>query len=238
MDDFDFPPRFRTGDAPLRGAAQRDPYVAAVVKACILIGEAEETPNLDQLAKAAGFSRFHFHRVFKSVTGLTPHEYVVARRAQRLRHVISQATTVSEAMYQAGFTSHGTFYSLAQSMLGMTPTRFRTGGSGVRITFALSASSLGTVLIATSEKGICSVLTGDDEGRLVGQLRRSFPRAQLVPGGHAFDELVTSAVSRSELPHRARQLPLDVRITALTGRLHQALCVPLATRPLNRDVRA
>lgn len=198
-------------------------YVTAVARACALIGAAVEPPSLAELAEVAGFSRFHFHRVFKSVTGLTPQAYVAARRAQRLRHVISRTPTVTEAIYEAGFASHGNFYGLTRSMLGMTPTRFRTGGSGVRMTFSVSDSSLGPVLVAMSEGGVCSVLTGDDEDRLVRRLRRSFPQARIDAGDRGFDERLARAVRRSELPGASRDLPLEVRTTALTERLRMVL---------------
>ncbi|WP_184502949.1 bifunctional transcriptional activator/DNA repair enzyme AdaA [Streptomyces botrytidirepellens] len=233
----------RAGYRPCRRCRPREDsahasYVTAIAKTCELIHEASETPNLDTLAEAAGFSRFHFHRVFKRLTGVTPQAYVAACRADRLRRVISEAETVTEAIYRSGFTSQGNFYAVSQQILGMTPTNFRTGADSIAISFSLAGSPLGPVLVAKTEKGICSVLTGDalmgdgsTGGRLtgdgaaalVGRLRERFPKAHLIRAGREFDDRVAAAVRQSEPPRLGRDLPLNIRVTAMSERLRKAL---------------
>jgi AraC family transcriptional regulator of adaptative response/methylated-DNA-[protein]-cysteine methyltransferase len=115
-------------------------------------------PTLTDLAQAVGLSASHFHRTFKAATGLTPKEYGAAQRAGRVRNELVKANSVTEAMYDAGFNSSGRFYEKSADMLGMTPSRFRTGGSNEEIRFAVGQSSLGAILVASSTKGVVSVL--------------------------------------------------------------------------------
>ncbi|MFI0820252.1 bifunctional transcriptional activator/DNA repair enzyme AdaA [Streptomyces sp. NPDC021098] len=206
-----------------REDSEHDSSVTAIARTCALIHRASETPNLDTLAEAAGFSRFHFHRVFKRLTGVTPQAYVASCRADRLRRVISEAETVTEAIYRSGFTSQGNFYAVSTQILGMTPTSFRTGADSVAISFSVVASPLGPVLVAKTEKGICSVLTGGDEPELIGRLRDRFPKAHLFRADREFDDRVATAVRQSEPPRPGRDLPLDIRITAMSERLRKAL---------------
>ncbi|HEY1242849.1 MAG TPA: Ada metal-binding domain-containing protein, partial [Bryobacteraceae bacterium] len=135
---------------------------AAITKACRLIEQSEEAPDLDTLAAAAGMSRFHFHRVFKSITGLTPKAYAAAHRSKRVRRALGRAQTVTDAIYEAGFNSNGRFYANSSKMLGMTPRDYRAGGAGASIRFAVGECSLGSILVAATEKGICAILLGDD----------------------------------------------------------------------------
>ena len=165
--------RCRPNEAAANGQA------AAVANACRLIETAEELPSLDQLAAAAGLSRFHFHRVFKSVTGLTPKAYAAAHRARRLVEELPRTGTVTEAIYGAGFNSSGRFYEASQDLLGMTPTRFRAGGAGTIIRFAVGQCSLGSILVAATESGVCAIMLGDDPDLLVRDLEDRFPKAKL-----------------------------------------------------------
>jgi AraC family transcriptional regulator of adaptative response/methylated-DNA-[protein]-cysteine methyltransferase len=201
-------------------AAQR---AAAVARACRLIERADAIPPLESLAAAAGMSRFHFHRVFKSVTGVTPKAYAAAHRARRVRHELTRQATVTDAIYGAGFNSNGRFYAAAPGVLGMTPSRFRTGGAGESIHFAVGECSLGSVLVAATGKGVCAILLGDDPAVLVRNLEDRFPKAQLVGGDAAFEQLVAQVVGLVESPGTGAALPLDVRGTAFQQRVWQAL---------------
>jgi AraC family transcriptional regulator of adaptative response/methylated-DNA-[protein]-cysteine methyltransferase len=196
---------------------------AAVAKACRLIETAEDTPDLDALAEAAGMSRFHFHRVFRSTTGVTPKAYAAARRAQRVQAELSRSDTVTEAIYGAGFNSNGRFYATSSELLGMTPTAFRSGGPGAQIRFAVGTCSLGSILVAATPKGVCSILLGDDPRALARDLQRRFPRARLTGGNAAFAKLVARVVAFVEAPALGLDLPLDVRGTAFQRRVWQAL---------------
>jgi AraC family transcriptional regulator of adaptative response/methylated-DNA-[protein]-cysteine methyltransferase len=196
---------------------------AAVGKACRLIEQHDEVPGLDALAAAAGMSRFHFHRIFKSVTGVTPKAYAAAHRARRVRDELARQRTITDAIYGAGFNSNGRFYAAAPGVLGMTPTQYRSGGAGERIRFAVGECSLGSVLVAATDKGVCAIMLGDDPGALVRHLQDRFPKASLVGGDAAFERLVANVVAVVEAPDGGIDLPLDVRGTAFQQRVWQAL---------------
>jgi len=208
--------------------AQR--HAESVARACRLIEVADGQPSLDELAQAAGLSRFHFHRVFKSVTGLTPKAYAAACRADRVRQALTQRETVTEAFYDAGFNSSGRFYAGSNRMLGMTPGHYRSGGKGMEIHFALGECSLGTILVAASEKGICAISLGNDPEQLLQEFQERFANASLSPGGEDFDAWVASVVAFIEAPGIGLSLPLDIRGTAFQQRVWQALIeIPLGT---------
>ena len=168
----------------------------AVAKACRLIETAEEVPSLGALAEAAGLSRFHFHRVFKTTTGVTPKAYAAAHRARRVRDELSRSDTVTDAIYGAGFNSSGRFYATASEVLGMTPTDFRAGGDGAAIRFAVGECSLGSILVAATDKGVCSILLGDDPDVLARDLQDRFPKARLIGGDRDFERLVKPRTAR------------------------------------------
>jgi AraC family transcriptional regulator of adaptative response/methylated-DNA-[protein]-cysteine methyltransferase len=196
---------------------------AAVARACRAIETAEDVPDLDALARTAGMSRFHFHRVFRSVTGVTPKAYAAAHRARRVREELSRSGTVTDAIYGAGFNSSGRFYAASPQVLGMTPRDFRAGGKGAAIRFAVGECSLGSILVAATETGICAMSFGDDPEALVRDLEDRFPQARLIGGDAAFEELVAKAVAFVEAPGLGLDLPLDVRGTAFQQRVWQAL---------------
>jgi AraC family transcriptional regulator of adaptative response/methylated-DNA-[protein]-cysteine methyltransferase len=218
----------RAGFRPCKRCRPNEPALAeqraaAVAKACRLIEAAEEMPSLDALAEAAGMSRFHFHRVFKAVTGITPKAYAAAHRARRVRDELVRSETVTEAIYGAGFNSNGRFYATSAGMLGMTPTSFRSGGSGASIRFALGQCSLGSILVAATEKGICAISLGDDPDALLRDLQDRFPKARLIGGDAEFERMVAKVVGFVEAPAVGLDLPLDLRGTAFQQRVWQAL---------------
>ncbi|QTP53878.1 bifunctional DNA-binding transcriptional regulator/O6-methylguanine-DNA methyltransferase Ada [Billgrantia sulfidoxydans] len=225
----------RAGYRPCQRCRPQDVSLAqhhaeSVARACRLIEAAEDLPSLDELAQAAGLSRFHFHRVFKSVTGLTPRAYAVARRAERVREELASCETVTEAMYEAGFNSSGRFYAGTDRMLGMTPKRYRSGGKDMEIRFALGECSLGTILVASSEKGICAISLGSDPEQLLQEFQDRFANATLIPGGKDFDAWVAQVVGFVEAPGLGLSLPLDIRGTAFQQRVWQALTeIPVGT---------
>jgi AraC family transcriptional regulator of adaptative response/methylated-DNA-[protein]-cysteine methyltransferase len=195
----------------------------AVAQACRLIDEAAEEPDLETLAQACGMSRFHFHRVFKAHTGITPKAYAAARRAERLKRELAQASSVTAAAYDAGFNSSGRFYAASPGVLGMTPLRYRGGGGGETIRFAVAACSLGALLVAATGKGICSILLGDDPDALVRDLQDRFPQAELIGAEAAFESTVAQVVAFVEAPRIGLELPLDLRGTVFQQRVWQAL---------------
>lgn len=205
-------------------ASLAERQAAAVAKACRLIEEAEEPPALESLAEAVGLSRFHFHRVFKEIAGVTPKGYADAHRANRVRQELTRSATVTEAIYDSGFNSNGRFYAASSRLLGMTPTEFRAGGAGAEIRFAIGDCSLGAILVAATATGICCILLGDDPDALARNLQDRFPKARLVGGDAGFEQWVATVVGLVERPQAGLDLPLDVRGTAFQQRVWRALC--------------
>ena len=196
---------------------------AVVAQACRLIDEAEQEPDLDSLAAAVGVSRFHFHRMFKAVTGITPKAYAQAQRTRRVQADLKQQPSVTAAIYAAGFNSSGRFYAQSPAVLGMTPSAFRAGGSGAAIRFAIGACSLGALLVASTDKGICAILMGDDPDALVRDLQDRFPKAELLGAEPEYEQVVSRVIGLIEQPEIGLDLPLDVRGTAFQQRVWQVL---------------
>ena len=198
-------------------------HAAAVTEACRLIESSPAMPRLEALAATAGMSTFHFHRVFKAVTGLTPKAYAAAHRGERVRRELGRSRSVTAAIYQSGYSSNGRFYGESAGMLGMTPSDYRAGGANAAIRFAVGECSLGSILVASSERGVCAILLGDDPDALARQLQDLFPRAEMIGGDAEFERLVAKVVGFVEAPGLGLDLPLDVRGTAFQQRVWQAL---------------
>jgi AraC family transcriptional regulator of adaptative response/methylated-DNA-[protein]-cysteine methyltransferase len=210
--------RCRPNEPPL---AQR--HAAMIAESCRAIESSESAPSLATLARRAGVSPHHFHRLFKAVTGVTPRAYAAAQRARRLRAGLTRTATVTEAIYDAGFGSGGRFYAESDRILGMTPTAYRAGGERADIRFAVGQCSLGAILVAASPRGVCAILLGDDPEALVRDLQDRFPRATLVGGDDGFETTVARVVGFVEAPALGLDLPLDIRGTAFQQRVWQAL---------------
>lgn len=198
-------------------------YAANVTEACRIIETCEAVPRLEALARSVGMSTYHFHRVFKQVTGLTPREYALAHRERRLRDELGRGATVTEAIFDAGYGSNGRFYTQSDGVLGMTPTNYRAGGANTQIRFAVGECALGSILVAQSERGVCAILMGDDPEALARDLQDRFPRAELMGGDAEFEQLIATVVGFVEAPGIGLDLPLDVRGTAFQQRVWQAL---------------
>jgi len=183
---------------------------AGIAQAIRLIDEAEEPPTLDQLAQAAGYSPFHFHRLFRRATGVTPAAYVRAERAKRAERALKESDTVTEALYDAGYAAPARFYAEVPDRLGMTPSKWRDGGRGEMIRWGVAETDLGPLLVAATERGICRVAFEADDT----VLRELFPNARIEKGGAALDGLLVDAVDYVAKPTAKMKLPLDVRGTA------------------------
>lgn len=199
-------------------------HAALVTEACRIIETAENPPRLRDLAEQLGLSPYHFHRVFRQVTGLTPRGYAAAQRAQRVRNGLTQSRTVTEAIFDAGYTASSRFYEVSHEVLGMKATTYRAGGADTEIRFAIGQCSLGAILVAASERGVCAILLGDDPDHLARDLQDQFPHAHLIGGDSQFESLVARIVGFVEAPATGLDLPLDVRGTAFQQRVWQALC--------------
>lgn len=198
-------------------------HAATITEACRIIEAAENPPNLQTLATQAGMSTWHFHRLFKQITGLTPREYTTAQREKRMRGELDHGGTVTDAIHDAGYGSSSRFYEKSNQVLGMTPTRYRAGGASTEIRFAIGECSLGAILVAQSKRGVCAILIGDDPDALARNLQDRFPRATLLGGDRDFEQLVAIVVGFVEAPQIGLDLPLDVRGTAFQQRVWQAL---------------
>ena len=207
-----------------KGPSLSEAIAAVVAEACRRIEDAEEPPKLDALAASAGMSPFYFHRQFKAITGLTPKAYGAADRAKKVRaELADRKTSVTSAIYGAGFNSNSRFYESSNEVLGMTPTAYKQGGKDADIRFAVGQCSLGAILVARSKKGICAITLGDNPDELVRDLQDRFPNANLIGADRGFERLVAQVVGFVEAPRIGLDLPLDVRGTAFQQRVWQAL---------------
>ncbi|WP_017906512.1 bifunctional DNA-binding transcriptional regulator/O6-methylguanine-DNA methyltransferase Ada [Pseudomonas asplenii] len=197
--------------------------VALVTRACQLIEASQSTPSLSPLAEQLGLSPFHFHRVFKAHTGLTPKAYAAAHRAGKLRTQLARAGSVTQALYDAGFNASSRFYEASDAVLGMKPSDYRAGGSNSEIRFAIAQCSLGAILVAQSTRGVCAILLGDDPQALARDLQDKFPKAEFIGDDAGFEQLVAKVVGFVEAPAIGLDLPLDLRGTAFQERVWQAL---------------
>jgi len=210
---------------------------ATIAHACRLIETSDEPPRLERLAEHAGLSPSHFHRLFKAVTGVTPKQYGAAHRAALVRKQLERNRTVTEAMYDAGYNSSGRFYETSSEILGMTPSRYRAGGAGADIRFAVGKCSLGSILVAKTARGICAIFLGDDPDGLIRDLRSRFPRANLIGGDAGFERIVSRVVALVEKPALGLDLPLDIRGTAFQRRVWQELRrIPVGARTTYTDI--
>ena len=198
-------------------------HASTVAKICRLIEKSETPPNLDELAAHAGLSTYYFHRVFKAVIGLTPKAYAAAHRARRIRSELGRSATVTNAIFDAGYNSNSRFYEKSSQLLGMTPSNYRAGGANTDIRFAIGECSLGSILVAKSDRGVCAILLGDDPEVLVHDLQDKLPKSNLIGGDSEFEQLVAKVVGFIEAPAIGLNLPLDVRGTAFQQRVWQAL---------------
>lgn len=197
---------------------------ALIAAACRRIEQADAPPSLDALAGDAGLSPHHFHRIFKSITGLTPKAYAQAHRGKVLRDALAKpGAKVTDAALDAGFNASSRFYDSADALLGMKPAQFRDGGADARIEFAIAQCALGAILVARSGRGLCAISLGDDPDALLRELQDRFPRAELVGGDAAFERLVARVVGFVEAPGIGLDLPLDIRGTAFQQRVWEAL---------------
>jgi len=195
-----------------------------VVRACHSMKAADSPPSLKQLADAAGLSPWRFHRLFVAETRLTPRAYAAALRAGRLREALAEGQcSVTQAIYDAGYSTSSRFYEVSDQVLGMRASDYRAGGTGTHIRFAVGQCSLGAILVAESTRGLCAILLGDDPTELVHDIQRRFPEAELIGDDEEFQQRVAQVVGFVEAPSVGLDLPLDIRGTAFQERVWQAL---------------
>ena len=198
-------------------------YATLVTGLCRQIESAETPPNLKELARGVQMSPFHLHRIFKAVTGVTPKAFAAAHRARKVRDELDHSGSVTQAIYDAGYNSSGRFYEESNHLLGMTPKNYRAGGAHTAIRFAVGECSLGAILVAASDRGVCAILLGDDPDALARDLQDRFSNAELLGGDAEFEQLVAKVVGFIDMPALSLNLPLDLRGTAFQQRVWQAL---------------
>ncbi|MGO9484461.1 MAG: bifunctional DNA-binding transcriptional regulator/O6-methylguanine-DNA methyltransferase Ada [Rhodomicrobium sp.] len=204
-------------------ASLEERLTRAVRQACALIEAAEGAPDFEAIAGAAGLSRHHLHRAFKRIAGVTPGAYFKSLRERRALAGLKAAASVTEAIYDAGYGSSSRFYETLAPKLGLKPSAFAKGGAGEIVRFAVGECSLGSTLVAATQKGICAIELGDDPQALVEELQHRFRNATLVGGDAGFEEIVAAAVGLVEEPARGLGLPLHVRGTAFQLKVWEAL---------------
>lgn len=195
----------------------------AVVAACQVLDEAERAPSLADLAGQADLSPFHFQRVFKRIVGLSPKQYYLARRTERLREALPGAGSVTGAIYDAGYASSGRFYAQSQHSLGMKPSAYRKGGAGMEISYAIRSSALGLMLAAATRDGLCLICFGERAADLEQELHRRFPRARIAADGGDFKTWLEKVLRYVENPAGRLDLPLDIRGTVFQRKVWAAL---------------
>lgn len=206
-----------------RDRTANDASVERVIRACAMIEEADHAPSLNELAAAAGLSPYHFHRIFRKAVGVTPKQYAMEFRLQRMRRNLEKSGTVTESVYKSGYESNSRFYEKATKTLGMKPSTYRKGGKGMTIRYGIVQSYLGWMLVAATEHGICRIDFDDTPGELHTRLRTAFPAADFLENDQEFRTTINQTLAFLEEPGQGLPLPLDIQGTAFQRRVWAAL---------------
>jgi AraC family transcriptional regulator of adaptative response/methylated-DNA-[protein]-cysteine methyltransferase len=207
-----------------RNTSIEDPQVELARRVCKLLDDADaETTTLAALSELTGVSSFHLQRTFKKVMGVTPRQYADASRVSRFKGGAQEGKSISTAMYDAGFGSSSRLYEQAGSQLGMTPATYGKGGRGATINYAVVECSLGSLLVAATSKGICSVKLGDSEFGLEADLKREFPAAEFERGEKELKDAIRAVIDHLEGKTPHIDLPLDIRATAFQRQVWEQL---------------
>ena len=191
----------------------------AAVRAAIDAIRNGESPTLEELGAITGYSPTHFSRVFKRATGLSPAAYARALKEERARDALSGAARVSDAIYDAGYEAPSRFYAAMEGKLGMSASAWRNGGRGVTIHWAVVETTLGAMLVAATDRGVCRLSFAEGEE----ELRARFPKAELAEGGTEFSGLLERVIAAVERPGAGQDIPLDVAGTAFQEACWKAL---------------
>ena len=201
-----------------------DPQMDLVQRACRFLNSSEgETVKLNELAAHVGVSAFHLQRTFKRVMGMSPRQYLAARRFGNFKELVRKGTSVTDALYESGFNSSSRLYERASEELGMTPATYSRGGRGVHIDYTIVSSPLGRLLVAMTERGVCAVRMGDNDAKLEKDLREEFPQAQINRAGSVLREPVQKILNHLNQNEPRLDLPLDIRATAFQLQVWQKL---------------
>jgi AraC family transcriptional regulator, regulatory protein of adaptative response / methylated-DNA-[protein]-cysteine methyltransferase len=204
-------------------SSPREEQVQLMTRLCKLIETAETPLSLKDLATVAGLSPYHLQRLFKAIVGVTPKGYAIAQREQRVRDRLQSGTSVTQTIYDVGFGTSSQFYTGAIAMLGMAPSHYNAGATDVKIRFAIERTSLGWLLVAATERGLCAIEFGETPEALTERLQARFPHAQWQEADPTFSHWVSQVIALIERPDRGLDLPLDIQGTAFQQRVWKAL---------------
>lgn len=205
-------------------AGNYDPQVEMVRRACRIIeDQAEGALSLSDLSAQLNISPYHLQRTFKKVMGVTPRGYATAQRTGQFKSRIKEGESVTDAMYNAGYGSSSRLYEKAGSELGMTPAAYHRGGAGMIISYAVADSTLGHLLVARTERGLCAVKLGDAEKELEAALFSEFPTAEIRRDDAALNEAIEALLGHIDGRQSSPDLPLDVKATAFQRRVWEEL---------------
>jgi AraC family transcriptional regulator, regulatory protein of adaptative response / methylated-DNA-[protein]-cysteine methyltransferase len=201
-----------------------DPQVELVQRVCRDLNSSDgESLKLAELAASAGVSVFHLQRTFKRVMGISPRQYLAARRFGSFKELVRRGESVTNALYDSGFNSSSRLYEHAAEELGMTPATYSRGGRGVNINYTVVASSMGRLMVAMTERGVCAVRMGDSDAELERDLREEFPHAQFQRADSVLLEPVQKILDHLDRSERRLDLPLDIRSTAFQRQVWEKL---------------
>jgi AraC family transcriptional regulator of adaptative response/methylated-DNA-[protein]-cysteine methyltransferase len=186
-------------------------------------GHLDERLTLEELGAVASLSPQHLQKVFKRALGISPREYADTHRLEQLKTRLKSGETVTNALYDAGYSSSSRLYERSSGQMGMTPAAYRNGGKDMHIHYTVATCSLGLVLVGATERGICAVSLGDSEAKLEAALHEDYPAARIEPDDGALASWVDALLMRLEGEPPHEELPLDIRGTAFQRRVWQAL---------------
>lgn len=203
-----------------------DPHTEVIRRACETIIKRDNFPGVDTLAKQARLSPSHFRQVFKQQTGVTVQQFADAVRRRRLHQNLGAPGSITNAIFEAGYQSVSRVYEKIDALLGMSPSIYRAGGSGIKITYATGTCTLGHILVAVTPRGVCAIELGDCDDELITALNDQFPAAETAPDADLIETL-DLVITFLETPALGLDLPLDIQGTAFQQRVWEALqCIP------------
>jgi AraC family transcriptional regulator of adaptative response/methylated-DNA-[protein]-cysteine methyltransferase len=201
-----------------------DPQMELVQRVCSVLNASDsETVKLAELASHAGVSVFHLQRTFKRVMGISPRQYLAARRFGNFKALVRKGDSVTTALYESGFNSSSRLYEYASEELGMTPATYSRGGRGVNINYTITDSSMGRLLVAMTERGVCAVRMSDTDAELEKDLREEFPHAEIKRDDSALQEQLQKILNHLDHNEPRLDLPLDIRATAFQRQVWEKL---------------